>query len=90
MPWSCNRSRSLFSRGVIGVSFHWMLAIAISSSSFAGEPADTGAQAEPVFNALLLDGRSQSGSLISLGPEAITLASSEGAKHELRLSEFSS
>ena len=37
----------------------------------------------PSSAALLLDGRTQSGRLVSLGPAAITLASAEGARHEL-------
>ena len=48
-------------------------------------PADATAQPDPVFTALLLDGRTESGRLVSLGPGAITLASAEGAKHELPL-----
>ena len=64
----------------------WALAFAMSPCSF-GRPADTTAQADPVFNALMLDGRTQSGRLVSLGPGAITLASAEGAKHELPLNQ---
>ena len=63
-----------------------MLAIAVSPWSFGG-PVDTSAQDGPVFHALMLDGRTQSGPLVSLGPGAITLASAEGAKHELPLEQ---
>jgi hypothetical protein len=71
-------------RDLVVASLYWMLAIAPAPLSIAG-PADTTSQAEPVFHALLLDGRTESGRLVSLGPGAITLASEEGAKHELPL-----
>lgn len=47
----------------------------------------TASQSDPVFSALMLDGRTDSGRLVSLGPGAITLASAEGAKHELPLEQ---
>jgi NPCBM/NEW2 domain len=43
------------------------------------------AEPEPTFTAFLLDGRMETGRLVSLGPGVITLASAEGAKHELAL-----
>src|SRR5262249_13390491 len=56
----CNRSPPLRRRDLIGASLPWMLAIASSPWTF-GRPPDTTSQAEPVFNALLLDGRKESG-----------------------------
>ena len=64
-----------------------MLAIAISHLRASAARRSNPSQSDPVFNALLLDGRTQSGRLVSLGPGAITLASAEGAKHELPLDQ---
>jgi hypothetical protein len=47
--------------------------------------SDSEASSDPVFKAVLADGSTVSGSIVSFGPEAITLASAEGATHELRL-----
>ncbi len=58
----------------------------ISSRGHAGSSSSL-SQPDPVYNALLLDGRTVSGRIISLGPGAITLASAEGAKHELPLDQ---
>ena len=41
------------------------------------------ASSDPVFKALLLDGRPGSGRLIALGPGAVKLESAEGAAHDL-------
>jgi hypothetical protein len=68
----------------VGVRFvAWLLLLAAAGGApvAVGEPG----QSDPVFSALLLDGRTQSGRLVSFGPGVITLASAEGAKHELPL-----
>ena len=67
---------------VLGVA----LVLGLFSSSHGG-PTGTVSQSDPVFGALMLDGRATSGRLVSLGPGAITLASAEGAKHELPLAQ---
>jgi hypothetical protein len=61
-----------------------LLAVLIEPLAFAG-PTSTSAQPDPAFSALLLDGTTASGRLVSLGPGVITLASAEGARHELPL-----
>ena len=87
MPWSCNRKQSIGRPGLVFASLFWALAIAVISPWSIGGPVDTSAQDGPVFNALMLDGRTQSGRLVSLGPGAIALTSAEGAKHELPLNQ---
>jgi NPCBM/NEW2 domain-containing protein len=86
VSWSYNSLRSLCPRGLVYASLWWAMAVALAPSSFA-RPADSTAQDGPVFSAVMLDGRTQSGRLVSLGPGAMTLASAEGAKHELPLSQ---
>ena len=82
MSFSCNRSRSIRGCNLIAASLGLVLAIGIAPAGLGG-PAEKSSQSEPVFNALLLSGRTESGRLVSLGPGAITLASTLGAKHEL-------
>jgi len=50
-----------------------------------GARAARAASSDPVFKALLVDGRTLSGRLVKLGSAAVTLVSAEGAKHELPL-----
>ena len=81
---SCNRSRSARSSGLVATILGLAGAAVIAPLGFGG-PENGTAQPDPVFSALLLDGSTQSGRLVSLGPGAITLASAEGARHELPL-----
>jgi hypothetical protein len=52
-----------------------------STAAAASSPVSS----DPVFKALLIDGRTISGRIVSLGDDAITLAAAEGARHELSL-----
>jgi NPCBM/NEW2 domain len=79
---SCNRSRFTRPGGLVWRCLGLVLAVVTAPLGFGG-PADLTAQPDPIFRALLLDGRTQTGRLVSLGPGAITLASAEGARHEL-------
>ncbi len=65
----------------------WLLLLLLLLFAAGAAPVAGGgtAQPDPSFTALLLDGRTESGRLVSLGPGVITLASAEGAKHELPL-----
>jgi hypothetical protein len=47
--------------------------------------AAASSSSDPVFKALLVDGRSLSGRVVSLGAGGVTLLSTEGARHELPL-----
>jgi NPCBM/NEW2 domain len=51
----------------------------------AGAATSGAAVSDPMFKAQLVDGRTVSGRIASLGPGAITLASAEGPAHELPL-----
>jgi hypothetical protein len=62
------------------------LAVLIAPRALCG-PTSMPAQPDPAFTAVLLDGRTTSGRLVSLGPGVITLASAEGARHELPLAK---
>jgi len=57
-----------------------------SRAAVAGSGAPV--SSDPVFKGLLLDGRTVSGRIVSLGPGAIRLASAEGAEHELPLNRL--
>jgi hypothetical protein len=63
--------------------------IVVGSVFFAVEAARPAAaalpSADPVFTALLVDGRTIGGRITSLGPRAIRIQSSDGASHELPL-----
>ena len=61
-----------------------VVAVLVASSGSGGAAADP-VQPDPTFTALSLDGRTTRGRLVSLGPGVITLASEEGARHELPL-----
>jgi len=63
-----------------------LLARLASPVASAGQPAPV--SSDPVFKGLLLDGRTVSGRIVSLGPGAIRLASAEGAEHELPLNRL--
>jgi hypothetical protein len=78
----CNRSRRARSSRFVALVLGLVLAAMVVPRG-SGGPANATAQPDPVFSALLLDGSTQSGRLVSLGPSAITLASAEGARHEL-------
>jgi hypothetical protein len=52
--------------------------------SIGAEPG-AASSSESVFTALLTDGRTVSGQIVSLGPGAVKLSSAEGAVHELPL-----
>jgi hypothetical protein len=64
----------------------WSVAV-LAGLAVRGSAALAGAldSSDPVFKALLVDGSTVSGRLITLGPGAIRLASAEGAAHELPL-----
>ncbi len=81
VSFSCNRPRLARPGGRFAAGLSILLAALTAAPGFAG----TKAQSDPVFSAVLLDGGTQQGRLVSLGPGAITLASAEGAKHELPL-----
>jgi hypothetical protein len=55
------------------------------SSLASASPEAALTQPDPIFTAHSLDGHTQSGRLVSLGPGLITLVSAEGARHELPL-----
>jgi NPCBM/NEW2 domain len=62
------------------------LALIVGIPSLGSEALETRADSsDPVFKALLLDGRTLAGRIVSVGSGAITLVSAEGAKHELSL-----
>lgn len=86
MSTSCNRSRSVRPRGLVASSLSVVLVVGLAAVSSGGS-ASTTSQSDPVFNAVLLDGRTVTGRIVSLGPGPITLASAEGAKHELPLEQ---
>ena len=74
------------------VQIRLVIATALVLALFAGTPWLPGlvrvagaASADPLFKALLLDGRTLSGRIVRLGPEAVTLVSAEGVKDELPL-----
>jgi hypothetical protein len=68
-----------------------LVAAALSITYFADGGASalaatsSGAASDPVFKALLVDGSTVSGRIVSLGPGAIKLASAEGPARELPL-----
>jgi hypothetical protein len=51
----------------------------------ANAGSDVPVSSDPVFQGLLIDGRTVSGRIVAFGPGTIRLASAEGAEHELRL-----
>ncbi len=75
---------------VVQSSNRRVVATALGLALFAGVSlrpsalhAARAASADPVFRALLLDGRTLSGRIVELGRTAVTLVSAEGARHEL-------
>ena len=86
MPYCHNRTRSIRPSTGLAAGVTVVLLGLICSRGHGG-PSSTASQSDPVFTALLLDGRTVAGRVISLGPGAITLASAEGAKHELPLDQ---
>jgi hypothetical protein len=82
--YSANESRSLQERIVVAT----IVAIGLLGGlprAGAGAGSARAVSSDPVFKALLLDGRTVSGRIVSLGPAAIRLASAGGTEHELPL-----
>jgi len=65
-----------------------MALVAGLTPRLAGALSAAPVSSDPVFKGLLLDGRTVSGRIVSLGPGAIRLASAEGAEHELALNRL--
>ena len=70
-------------RALLAAACSWSLLAGVGAG---GSAAAVGAavSSDPVFKALLIDGRTVSGRLVSLGPGAITLASAEGPRTSCR------
>jgi len=83
----CNRSRS-FDAGGIFANALLIAVVGGLTSPVAGAGSAAPVSSDPVFKGLLLDGRTVSGRIVSLGPGAIRLASAEGAEHELPLNRL--
>jgi hypothetical protein len=78
------RTIPIHNRIVIATALTLALIVAMPSRPCRAGSAGA-ASSDPVFKALLLDGRTLSGRVVRLDSAAVTLVSAEGAKHELPL-----
>jgi hypothetical protein len=78
------RTIPIHNRIVIAPALTLALIVAMPSRPCRAGSAGA-ASSDPVFKALLLDGRTLSGRVVRLDSAAVTLVSAEGAKHELPL-----
>ena len=78
------KNGSAFRRALLAAACHVLLFPLIAAG---GSAALAGAvvSSDPIFKALLIDGRAVSGRLVSLGPGAIKLVAADGAAHDLPL-----
>ncbi|HKI21581.1 MAG TPA: NPCBM/NEW2 domain-containing protein [Isosphaeraceae bacterium] len=79
---SCPRSNlhSLCTRTVVPI---FLAAGFLLAPQAASPAAGASTSSDPVFTALLIDGRTLAGRILSLGPKAIRIQSADGTSHEL-------
>ena len=80
MPWFLRSARRGPMSCVIGAAV-----FVFGAGSASADSESSPVSSDPVFKALMVDGRSPSGRLISFGPDAITIATPEGKKEKLPL-----